>query len=115
MSILCNDDCIALFTKYNVKTAKNSTLIIEGKYDYGNELQKNLIQPRSLQANNIKQNSKDTLQIKGIMQNDKTKDIFAQYILNTLSSPTIESLPDLIKNHHFNSWSKLISTMIQIY
>ena len=59
------------------------------------------------------QNSTDAFQANGIIQDNKTKEVVAQYIHDTLDSSRNKALDDAIKNCYFNSWLGLTTALIQ--
>ena len=76
---LCDDNCLALFTKYNVTIHKNNHVIINGKH-LSNGLWSLPIQPSP------------PLQVNGILCLDQTKSELAAFHHATLGSPVPSTL-----------------------
>ena len=68
---LCDDDCVAIFSKYNCKIVKNGKIIIEGPLTPHNRLRSIPLTSRTFESAN------------GIITNHKTKHDFVQYICGT--------------------------------
>ena len=77
---LCDDDCIALFTKYEVNIIKNNQVIITGKRE-SNGLWSIPLKPAS-----------PPLQANGILRIDRTRQELAMYHHATLGSPDPSTL-----------------------
>ena len=88
---LCDDDCIAIFTNYDVKIVKNRQVIITGRRESS-----------GLWSIPITSNSSDTTthQANGILRTDKPKRELATYIHGTFGSPTPSTLITSIRKHH---------------
>ena len=94
---LCDDDCIAIFSKFHVKILKNNEVIIQGKrMDNG---------LWSIPLN--KQH-----QINGILRTDKPKKELAEYIHASLGSPTHSTLIKAINKGHLTTIPGLTSKLI---
>jgi hypothetical protein len=95
---LCDDDCTALFTKYNVDIIKDDKVIITGcRMDNG--LWSIPIAPSSHQAN-------------GILRLDKTKHDLACYHHATLGSPVTSTLLRAISRGHLATFPGLTINLI---
>ena len=95
---LCDDDCTALFTKYNVQIIKNDSVIITGRR-MTNGLWSIPISPPSHQAN-------------GILRTDKTKHDLAIYHHATLGSPVSSTLLRAIRRGHLTTFPGLTTNLI---
>ena len=95
---LCDDDCTALFSKYNVKIIKNNHVIIIGRR-MPNGLWSIPISPPSQQAN-------------GILRLDKTKHDLALYHHATLGSPVTSTLLRAIRRGHLATFPGLTINLI---
>ena len=97
---LCDDDCIALFTKYNVKIIKNDHVIITGRrMDNGLWSIPISSSPSSHQAN-------------GILRTDKTSHDLALYHHATLGSPVTSTLLRAIRRGHLTTFPGLTINLI---
>ena len=95
---LCDDDCTALFTKYNVDIIKDDKVIITGSR-MNNGLWSIPIAPSSHQAN-------------GIVRLDKTKHDLACYHHATLGSPVTSTLLRAIRRGHLATFPGLTINLI---
>ena len=96
---LCDDDCIALFMKYDVTIHKNNQVIINGKR-LSNGLWSLPIQPSPpLQAN-------------GILCLDQTKSELAAFHHATLGSPVPSTLLRAIRRGHLVTFPGLTTNLI---
>jgi hypothetical protein len=96
---LCDDDCTALFTKYNVKIIKNDQVIITGQRMHNGLWSLPLSPPPSHQAN-------------GILRLDKTKHDLALYHHATLGSPVTSTLLRAIRRGHLTTFPGLTINLI---
>jgi len=98
---LCDDDCIALFTKYNVKIIKNDQVIITGRrMDNG------------LWSIPISSPSSSHHQANGILRTDKTSHDLALYHHATLGSPVTSTLLRAIRRGHLTTFPGLTINLI---
>ena len=90
LSQLCDDDCIAIFSKYDVKILKHNNIIIQGKRE-----------PNGLWSLPLARTSKPSLppcsslvlhQANGILRTDKPKRELAVYLHAALGSPAPSTL-----------------------
>ena len=95
---LCDDDCTALFTRYNVKIVKHDKVIITGNRMI-NGLWSIPIHPPTHQAN-------------GILRTDKTKHDLALYHHATLGSPVTSTLLRAIRRGHLITFPGLTTNLI---
>ena len=94
---LCDDDCIAIFNKYDLKILKNNEVIIEGTR-MPSGLWSLPLQPQH-QAN-------------GILRTDKSKQELATYLHATLCSPVPSTLLRAIHCHHLTTFPGLETNLI---
>jgi hypothetical protein len=96
---LCDDDCIAIFNKYDVKILKNNEVIITGT-----------------RTNNglwsIPINNTPNHQANGILRTDKPKQELAIYLHATLGSPAPTTLLRAIRRHHLTTIPGLTTNLI---
>jgi hypothetical protein len=99
LSQLCDDDCIAVFNKYNVQIVKNDQIIITGKRLDNGLWSIPITPPATHQAN-------------GILRLDKPKTELAQYFHATLGSPVPSTLIRAIRRGHLTTWPGLTTQLI---
>jgi hypothetical protein len=97
---LCDDDCIAIFTKYDVQIRKNDEIIIKG-----NRMPNGLW---SLPTTNIAPSH----QANGILRTDKPKQELATYLHATLGSPVPSTLLRAIRRGHLTTFPGLTTNLI---
>ena len=85
---LCDDDCIAIFTNYDVNIVKNNQVIITGRRE-SSGLWSIPITP-----------STDHHQANGILRTDKPKRELAEYIHATFGSPAPSTFLSAIQKNH---------------
>ena len=95
----CDNDCNALFTKYNVNIIKNNQVIIMGQHKH-NGLWSVPITPPSVQQAN------------GILQLDKTKQELAEFHYTSLSCPMPSMLLRAICKGHLITFPGLTTLLI---
>ena len=98
---ICDDACIALFSKYKLKTIPNSMVIIEGRRN------QNGLWDIPLTENNNK-TSKDSSQpqtqmANGIIRQRQTKKELSRYFLASYFSSALTTLLRSIRHKHFLS------------
>jgi hypothetical protein len=98
LSQLCDDDCIAIFTKFNVKIVKKDVVIITG-IRAPNGLWKIPLATTTHQAN-------------GILRLDKTQEELALYHHATLGSPAPSTLLRAIRRGHLTTFPGLTTQLI---
>ena len=110
---LCDDDCIALFTKYDVTIHKNNQVIINGKR-LSNGLWSLPIQPSPpLQPNGTLPIQPSTpLQANGILRLDQPKSELAAFHHATLGSPVLSTLLRAIRRGHLVTFPGLTTNLI---
>ena len=99
LSQLCDDDCIALFTRYGVKIIKNDQVIITGRRGDNGLWSIPLTPAPPLQAN-------------GILRLDKTKQHLAMYHHASLGSPSPSTLLRAIRLGHLTTFPGLTTNLI---
>ena len=115
---LCDDGCIATFTKYDVQIKKEGQVLIQGKRNKTSRLWQinNQQQP---EANNYKEqpetNNYKEHEAYGIINSRTTKQTFAKYRHACALSPVISTWTKAIKKGHFATWSGLIEELVQKY
>jgi hypothetical protein len=96
---LCDDDCIALFTKYDVKILKQNEVIITGTRMPNGLWSLPILATPSHQAN-------------GILRLDKPKQELATYLHATLGSPVSSTLLQAIRNGSLITFPGLTTNLI---
>jgi hypothetical protein len=103
---LCDDDCIALLTKYDVKIYKNGKVIIVGQRNDVNGLWN---VPLTL-------NETETPQVQhsanGAIRNIRTKQDLTAFLHACAFSPQYSTFLRAIRRNHFDSWPGLTTTLI---
>jgi len=89
LSQLCDDDCIAIFTNYDVKIVKDREVIITGRRESS-----------GLWSIPINSPSSTLQQANGILRTDKPKSELATYIHATFGSPTKSTFIQAIRKNH---------------
>ena len=96
---LCDDDCIAMFTKYDVQVLKNDTVIITG-----------VRTPNGLWS--IPIDASPAHQANGILRLDKSHAELALYHHTTLGSPAVSTLLRAIRRGHLATFPGLTTNLI---
>jgi hypothetical protein len=95
---LCDDDCLAVFSKFDVKIVKNQEIIITGTRT-----------PNGLWSIPL---HAPTHQANGILRLDKTKQELAMYYHATLGSPVPSTLLRAIRRGHLTTFPQLTTNLI---
>ena len=102
---LCDDDCIALFTKYHVHIVKNGEVIIKGKRDFNNGLWQITLASKPVKSPCIDfANS--------AISTAKTKSDLAAFLHGAAFSPSKSTFLRAINKGQFSTWPGLTSTLI---
>ena len=88
---LCNDNCIAVFSKYRLCIYKNGCLILKGVRNWTNGLW-DVVVPQTCQSINV------------IVRRDRTKHELAEYLHKCAFSPALSTFQKAIRMGHFISW-----------
>jgi hypothetical protein len=89
---LCNDNCVALFTKHHVKTHKQGQIMIVGEGDAANGLWTIPIAPKpTIHCAN------------GAIHDSATKEDFAMFSHSAMHSPVPSTFLRAIERAHFES------------
>ena len=89
---LCDDDCIAIFTKYDVQTIQRNEILIRGKQAY-NELWKiPLSNTQPTLVFNTTETAAEQQVANGIIKVENTKSELADYYSATLFNPAKSTL-----------------------
>ena len=110
MGKLCDDDRVAIFTKFDVKILKHNRFIITGFRDRTNVLWNiplGPFPPAQQSPNRYHPN-----QANGIFRQDITKRKLAQYFHAAVFSPVKSTFISAINNGHFTSWPGLSASLI---
>ena len=110
---LCDNDYIAIFSKYDVKIVKKNTILIVGKRT-DNGLWNIPLQESTLEIPPKTTPSDNTIPVaNGVVKLDNTKTDLAQYYAATLFNPTESTLLSSIENNHFPSWPEFTQTLVR--
>jgi hypothetical protein len=107
---LCDDDCIALFSKKKLHIFKNDTLILEGKRNSTNGLWSI---PLNAGTINTAPNNPDIHMANSVIQNVKTKQDLAQFYHTCNFSLVPSTFISAIKQGHFIGWPGPTVELIQ--
>jgi hypothetical protein len=99
---LCDDDCVALFTKYNVKVYKQGQIIIVGKRDPSNGLWTVPLAPKT-----------PIPQANGAIQDNNTKADLAMFLHASMFCPVPSTLLRAVERSHFASWPGLTTSLVK--
>lgn len=102
---LCDDDCIAVFTKYDVQILKEGQIIIKGK-----RTPSGLWTAATTCAE--RQETQPDQQVNGIVTAKQTKQELARYLHACAFSPTVSTWKKAITKGHFASWPGLTEELI---
>ena len=110
MGQLCDDNCVAIFTKFDMKILKDNQIIITGLRDRTNGLWNIPLDPNHPAQQSSRQSHQN--QANGILRHDTTKRKISQYFhaasFNTVKSTFIAAT----NNDHFSSWTGLSAGLI---
>ena len=109
ISQLCDDDCAAIFTKFNVKIIKDGNIIITGNRDPQNGLWNIPLVPKSFLPTS---NKNVKFLASSAISDDITKQDLAAFLHGTIFSPSPSTLIRAIKKNHFASWPGLTESLI---
>ena len=101
---LCDDNCIAMFTKTNFFIFKNNNLLLQGFRNNTDGLWDVLFPVLSKQTPNVKVDKTKSQSINYIIQSDKCKLDLANYFHACCFSPCISTFTKAINNGNFLSW-----------
>ena len=107
---LCDDDCAAIFTKFNVKIIKDGNIIITGARDSQNGLWTIPLPPKPFLPTS---NKNQRFFASSAISDHTTKRDLAAFLHGTLFSPTPSTLIHAIKNNHFITWPGLTESLIR--
>jgi hypothetical protein len=99
LSKICDDDCLALFSRHDVQIIKNDQVIITGKRMDNGLWSIPIVVPHSHQAN-------------GILRTDKVRSELATYHHATLGGPVPSTLLRAIKRGHLTTFPGLTTKLI---
>jgi hypothetical protein len=103
---LCDDECIALFTKYDVKIYKNGKVIIVGQRNNVNGLWHIPLAPKETETPQVQHSAN------GAIRNVRTKQDLAAFLHACAFSPQYSTFLRAIRHNHFDSWPGLTTTLI---
>ena len=107
---LCDDDCIALFGKYNLKVFKDGQIIVRGTRNQTNGLWNiplNSALPRTQSS------SPDDHLACSAIRNDATQQDLAGFYHGTAFSPLPSTFLRAITKGHFATWPGLTTTLVK--
>ena len=103
---LCDDDCVALFTKYDVKIYKNGQVIIVGERNATNGLWNTPLAPKTVLVLQPHHSGN------GAIKNVRTKRDLVAFPHICAFSPLPFSVIQAIQRGHFSLWPGLTTTLI---
>jgi hypothetical protein len=111
---LCDDDCVALFTKFNVKLYKNGKVIIIGKRNATNGLWNIPLAPKPAPSNTPNAPAAPQYQhtANGAIRDLGTKQALASFLHACAFSPIPSTFLRAIQRGHFKSWPGLTPSLI---
>ena len=98
---VCDDCCVAIFTKNRVYVVKDNDLIMHGQQNHTDDLWN--IQLPAHQRNIVQASPKSSC-LNYIITKDKTKTDLARYLHGTAFSPRISTFSKAIRNGNFVTW-----------
>jgi hypothetical protein len=107
---LCDDNCVTLFTQYDVKIYKNGQVIIVRKRNPANGLWNIPLAPKEAlpsSSPNTRQHSANSA-----IQNIRTKQDLAAFLHDCAFSPMPSTFLRSVKRGHFSSWPGLTTSLI---
>ena len=110
MGQLCDDDCVAIFTKYGVKILNHNQVIITGLRDRTDGLWNIPLGPCPPTQQSPTRSHPN--QANGILRQDITKRELAQYFHVAAFSPAKSTFISAINNGHFTSCPGLSAILI---
>ena len=102
---LCDDECIALFTKYGVKIYKDWKVIIVGQRNNVNGLWHIPLAPKETETPQVQHSAN------GAIRNVRTKQDLAAFLHACAFSPQYSTFLRAIRRNHFDSWPGLTTTL----
>lgn len=109
---LCDDDCVALFTRYDVKIIKNGQVIIIGKRNATNGLWNIPLAPKEKPPTPTSSPRNVRHSANGAIQNVGTKQDLAAYFHACNFSPLPSTFLRAIKRGHYSSWPGLTDSLV---
>jgi hypothetical protein len=109
---LCDDDCVALFTKYHVKLYKNGKVIIVGKRNSANGLWTIPLAPKQALPNPKPTNPRRSHLANGAIRHASTKQDLAAFLHACAFSPIPSTFLRAVQRGHFHSWPGLTPSLI---
>jgi hypothetical protein len=111
---LCDDDCIALFSKYHVDIIKDGKVIIKGKRNATNGLWNIPLAPKSSPAPPTPPFALHQFNLANSMiRTNKTKGELAAFLHGCAFSPSTSTFIRAIRRGHFSSWPGLSESLIK--
>ena len=107
---LCDDNCIAIFSKYDAQIVKHNEIIIKRRRT-SNGLWKIPLAIKTSQQS-TPPSPQQAHVAKGIIKVNTTKGELAQYYAATLLNSTKSTLLRAIRKNHFTSWSALAAKLL---
>jgi hypothetical protein len=109
---LCDDDCIAIFNRYDVKILKNNQVIIKGTRMPNSLWSVPILASPNRQLNSVSILDPPAHQANGVLRTDKPKQELATYLHATLGSPAPSTLLRAIRREHFSTIPGLTTNLI---
>jgi hypothetical protein len=115
---LCDDDCVALFTKYNVKIYKNGKVIIVGKRNDTNGLWNIPLAPKNSDSPTTNATPAPPIachSANGALRQVKTKQDLATFLHACAFSLLPSTFLRNIQRGHYDKWPGLTASLITKY
>jgi hypothetical protein len=107
---LCDDDCVALFSKYQVDIIKDGQIIIKGKRNTTNGLWNIPLVPKS--GTTFSTCTKQQHLADSVIRSKQTKSELAAFLHGCAFSPSTSTFLRAIRRGHFSSWPGLSESLI---
>ena len=104
---LCDDECMTLFTKYNVNVIKNGKVIINGPRNNKTRLWDIPLAPKGPKSPLPRVSPTTSPHANSALRMASTKHDLAQFMHTVLCSPVPSTVIRAIKRDHFTSWPGL--------
>jgi hypothetical protein len=107
---LCDDDCIAIFTKQKMHVCKNKMCVLSGTRNHTDGLWDIPLATTSLSSLSLAPTP--VFAANAIIRKDMTKTALAQYLYGCCSSPVLSTWQQAIRNGNFVTWPGIDSLSI---
>ena len=108
---LCDDDCVAIFSRYNVKILKNNKVLIRGKRTDNGLWQLPLSADHVIHGTSPQ--PKEQHVANAVIRLDTTKGELAEYYGDTMFNPVKSTLLHALNRNHFNTWPGMTTKLMR--